>query len=59
MTIITIEVDSIKIDALRESGLGYLKIARQLGFRKSTIAKHSQNKFHRSHLPPKERHYNG
>ena len=50
---------STKIEALREAGLGYGKIAKQLQLKRGTVAKHCQKKDHLSKLPPKEKRYKG
>lgn len=51
--------DHIRIIALRDAGIGYGTIAKQLGFKKDTVAKHCQKTDHLSHLPPKEIKYHG
>jgi hypothetical protein len=50
---------STKIEALREAGLGYGRIAKQLELKRGTVAKHCQKKDHLSKLPPKEARYQG
>ena len=50
---------STKIEALREAGLGYGEISKQVQLKKGTVAKHCQTKDHLSKLPPKEKRYRG
>ena len=51
--------DALRIKTLRELGLGYKRIAKQLGMNVNTVASHCQMKAHLALLPPKEKKYRG
>ena len=51
--------DAIRIKTLKDSGMGYKKIAKQLGMNAATIASHCQMTAHKALLPPKEKKYRG
>lgn len=58
MTKLTSE-DAIRVETLRKAGFSYLRCAEQLGFSKSTIAKHCQRIDFLNSLPPVLKVYKG
>jgi transposase len=58
MTVIT-EVHKIQIKALNEAGLGYKRIAKQLGLNRNTVQSYVRKMKATAHLPPKLKAYKG